>query len=86
MKYLLILLIFISCNKPIPVHTVTVEIIETSTSVFHIVLSEQLPNPVYIKLDSGDYTLTLQDTKILSPLNPKILQIIYSDKNTVFKF
>jgi hypothetical protein len=86
MKYLLIALMLLACNKPIPVHIVNVEIIQTSTSVFHIILSEQLPNPVYIKLDSGDYTLTLQDTKILSPLKPKILQIIYSDKNTVFKF
>lgn len=49
MKKLLIILMF-ACNKPIPVHIVNVDIIQTSTSVFHIVLSEQLPNPVDTKI------------------------------------
>ena len=84
----LILILLIACNKSItiPVKTVTVDIVQTSTSVFHIVLSEKLPDPVYIKLDTGDYTLTQSDTKILSPLKPRIIQIIYSDKYTTFKW
>jgi hypothetical protein len=48
------------------------------------------PSPIYIQADVDgsmqNFKLTNPDTKILASESLRIVQVIYADKNTIFKF